>query len=109
MARMSHLGFAPKISPENFKAAFTTSEGWGSFVQKDEGGRMSSEIEIKFGQLRLKTLALSPQGTAPKTAKVTLDGKPVAAILTNEKGRALLTFANSVVVKPGQKLQIQMN
>ena len=25
------LGFAPKIHPEDFKCAFTTAEGWGSY------------------------------------------------------------------------------
>ena len=33
-----HSAFAPRLSPENFRAAFTTAEGWGAFSQKDEAG-----------------------------------------------------------------------
>ena len=32
-----HIGFAPRISPENFRCAFTSAEGWGLLL---------SEIEI---------------------------------------------------------------
>ena len=28
-----HLGFAPRLTPENFRAPFTTAEGWGTFDQ----------------------------------------------------------------------------
>ncbi len=101
----AHLGFAPRIAPENFKAAFTSAEGWGSFSQRDEGGGRKAEVEVKSGGLRLKTLALSASG---KTAKVTLDGKPIAAKMSAENGRALLTFAAEVVVKAGQKLEVRV-
>ena len=33
-----HLAFAPRLSPEDFRAAFTTAEGWGTFSQKDDAG-----------------------------------------------------------------------
>lgn len=104
----AHLAFAPRLSPENFKAAFTTSTGWGSYTQRDEGGGMRAEIELKFGTLHLKTLALVSKNAA-KTAKITLDGKPLAAQLSNENNRVLLTFAADVSLKTGQKLQVQLS
>ena len=103
-----HLGFAPKISPENFKAAFTTSEGWGSFSQQVQNGKMNATIDLKSGQLRLKTLRLAPPEIArAQIAKVTLDGKVIAAQLTNEKDSILLAFAAETMLKSDQKLQVQ--
>ena len=37
-----HLAFAPRLTPEDFRAAFTTAEGWGTFSQKRDGGTRST-------------------------------------------------------------------
>ena len=51
-----YLAFAPRLSPENFRAAFTTTDGWGTFSQKDDAGRRKAELAIRWGKLALKTL-----------------------------------------------------
>ncbi len=30
------IGFAPRLTPENFKAPFTAAEGWGSYQPEDQ-------------------------------------------------------------------------
>ena len=55
-----YLAFAPRLSPENFKAAFTSAQGWGTFWQKAADGKFTAGVEIKAGQLTLKTLRLTP-------------------------------------------------
>ena len=52
------IGFAPRITPEDFKSAFTSAEGWGIFTQTRISGTQYSKIQMKYGQLRLKTLRL---------------------------------------------------
>ncbi len=113
-----HLGFAPRLTPQNFKAAFTAAEGWGSFAQQSAGGRMKAEVAVKWGRLRLKILALAlPQtpprasgrtsGQAPqKTVKVTRNGRAVAAQSTTEGSRLLITLATETVLRAGQKLEV---
>ena len=68
-----HIGFAPKLTPENFKAAFTAAEGWGSLSQSRTGKTQINRIEVKWGGLRLKTLAFElPPGTTLKAATVSV-------------------------------------
>ena len=53
------LGFDPKIDPIQFKAPFTTAEGWGTFQQsqtKDQG--WSAQINIAWGKLSLQEVRL---------------------------------------------------
>src|SRR5205807_4378139 len=70
-----HLGFAPRLSPEDFRAAFTAAEGWGQFAQKVENGKLRAEVAPRWGRLRLRTLALTlPPGMEAGRVRVTLGG-----------------------------------
>ena len=53
-----YIKFAPKLTPDHFKAPFTAAEGWGSFVQQKKGHNHKAEIQVKQGKLQLKTVAL---------------------------------------------------
>ena len=55
----SHLGFAPRITPEDFRAAFTTAEGWGTYCQKSDAQEFRAEISVRWGQLKLKNAGLA--------------------------------------------------
>jgi hypothetical protein len=54
-----HIGFAPRLEPADFRAAFTAAEGWGTFTQKREGHRQLCTIDMRYGQLRLNSIALA--------------------------------------------------
>ena len=103
-----HLAFAPKISPQNFKAPFTCAQGWGSYAQKIEKGAIHAAISMKYGALKLKTFGLSvPQKSKIKAVKVTLDGDPITAKMARSGDRIKLTLAQKTTIKAGQKLMIQ--
>ncbi len=54
-----HLAFAPRLRPEDFRAAFTTAEGWGSFAQQRDGTGQRETVELRWGKLRLRSLAFA--------------------------------------------------
>jgi non-lysosomal glucosylceramidase len=103
------LGFAPRLKPEDFRAAFTTAEGWGTFAQRADGREQQAELAVKWGQLRLQTLTLAvTKGFQPAQAKVAVDGKPVTATLAVKDGRAEISLAVAVVIKEGEKLTVAL-
>ena len=44
-----HLGFAPRVTPDDFRAPFTAAEGWGTIAQKREENRQHQRIEVRWG------------------------------------------------------------
>ena len=104
------LGFAPRMNPEDFKAAFTAAEGWGAFTQKREGNTQRDRIEVRWGKLDLKTLAfVAPKEVSIKSVAVSLDGKPVDASYTLEEARLVLALSNDVVVNEGGALEVSIS
>ena len=100
-----HIGFAPRLSPENFKCAFTAAEGWGTFYQQSESANLKARIAVKWGMLRLKTIALN--FSAAISARVMLDGRLIQATMAKAASQVTLTFAEDVLVAAGQALEIR--
>jgi hypothetical protein len=95
------IGFAPKITPENFKSAFTSAEGWGLFTQIRNPDRQLSKIEMKYGVLKMKTFTLElGENIDIKSVKVMLRSGAKTISQTHQFDGNLLTInvANSLVV-----------
>ena len=99
----AHIGFAPKLTPENFKCAFTSAEGWGSYSQKTESGKWKAEIAVRWGKLKIKTIALESAGA---DVRVSLGGNKVNATFTRLEKRILITLSQPVEIAAGQLLTI---
>ncbi|MBN1343027.1 MAG: hypothetical protein JXQ73_10130 [Phycisphaerae bacterium] len=104
-----HLGFTPKLTPEDFRSAFTTAEGWGTFEQKRSGESRQDRITVRWGKLRLRSLSFEPPGkpAAPKVT-VQVDGKPLSSKSKLEDGRLLITLGEAIVLERGQTLTVQI-
>lgn len=101
-----HIGFAPKVSPENFKGAFTSAEGWGSYSQKTEEGRQQAEIALQWGKLKLKTIALESESEVATSASVVLGGRTLSAGFHRTGKRILISLAQPAEIATGEKLKI---
>jgi hypothetical protein len=101
------IGFAPKLTPENFRAPFIACEGWGTFAQKIDGGKMSASLELKSGQLRVQTLTLA--GAPGSTVNVMLGGQSLSATAQVTDGQIAIQFANPVTIPTGGKLQVEIS
>jgi hypothetical protein len=102
-----HLGFAPRITPESFCAAFTAAEGWGTIRQKRDGDRQTNTIEVNWGQLVLNTLSLAlPDGR--RARELTIDGEQTDSRFTQEESKVTIRFASERRITAGEELQIEI-
>jgi non-lysosomal glucosylceramidase len=101
-----HIGFAPKLTPENFKSAFTSAEGWGSYSQKVEGGKLKAEISVRWGRLKLRTIAMEVEKAA--SAKVSFSGQSVWTDLERAGKKLLLTLKKPVEISAGETLGLEL-
>jgi uncharacterized protein (DUF608 family) len=97
-----HLGFAPKITPENFKSAFVTAEGWGSFTQQIANGRLSAGIEVRHGRLPMASLALQHESATQVSVK--LGDTIVPASIQRDGKRILIRLEKPIEITAGGKL-----
>jgi hypothetical protein len=102
-----YLAFAPHLTPDDFRAAFTAAEGWGTFTQKREGKTQRETIEVKWGKLRLKSLAFAlPENAKPTVIRVTLAGNDVRAKYTVHDDRIAIDLESETTIKNGEALEI---
>ena len=102
-----YLAFAPKLTPEQFCAPFTVAEGWGTFSQHREETSQSETLELKWGKLRLHSLAFElPKNARPANVHVMLNGVEVEAKQRMEGNRAIIEFASAMTLQAGGKLTI---
>jgi hypothetical protein len=102
-----HLAFAPRIRPEDFRAAFTTAEGWGSFAQQRDGAGQRETVELRWGKLRLRSLAFALAEKAnPQNVHVVANGVPVTCRHRIENGTITIDLADETILQAGQKLEI---
>jgi non-lysosomal glucosylceramidase len=103
------LAFAPRLTPEKFKAPFTTAEGWGTFEQSHDGAKQVENIAVHYGRLRVKTLAFAvPENQYPGSLQVRLNGQMVNSSLQVSGSRILVTLAQETTVNTGGALEVTL-
>ena len=102
-----HIGFAPRLTPEHFKAPFAAAEGWGTYEQRIRATEIRSRIAVKYGTLRLKSIALGlAEGLSPGTVRVAVDGRAVDAVLSVADGKATITLAREARIDAGRAIEL---
>jgi len=102
-----YLAFAPRITPDDFRAAFTTAQGWGTFQQKRTNTRQTDVIEVKWGRLRLARLRFEvPQGLNVTRVGVTVAGNAVTCEHGISGQSVEIRFAEDMSVKAGETVEV---
>ena len=89
------IGFAPRVKPGSFATFWSAQQAWGTYRQK----RRRAELDVLYGSLTLKELAVKVRGKEPK---VLLNGKEVEARVEDGAVR----FAGELSLKAGDSLVV---
>ncbi|MBU0616922.1 MAG: hypothetical protein KKI02_04325, partial [Planctomycetes bacterium] len=103
-----YLGFAPRLTPEDFRAAFTAAEGWGTFSQQRDQRSQRERIELRWGSLRLKSLAFAvPQTIDRSSIRVRIGARAIEDINVRfDGGRLVIRFGEEVTLGVGGVLEV---
>ncbi|MGW8266888.1 MAG: GH116 family glycosyl hydrolase, partial [Longimicrobiales bacterium] len=103
------MGFAPRITPEDFRCAFTAAEGWGSFRQVRSGAAQTHEIAVRWGRVPLETLGLEvPEEVRVARAMATLEGAPLDLLKAQQAHQVTLALPSGTVVEAGDTLAVEL-
>lgn len=103
------IGFSPRLNQENFRAAFTCAEGWGTYSQHRTSEAQKSEINLKYGSLTVHRLAFDAGDRTPKSVVIRLGDKKFPAKLALEGSRVLVLLDKAVTIPTNQTLSVWLN
>jgi hypothetical protein len=99
------LSMAPRISPENFRAFFSTGQGWGTVSQTREGRTQLNTIEVAYGEVALRTLTVEAKHSVGRVTAA-VNGSPVPVTHQASGGRLRLAFAQTLALRACDRLEV---
>jgi uncharacterized protein (DUF608 family) len=105
-----HIGFAPKITPENFKAPFTAAGGWGTYDQQRNAHSLAAKIAVAHGEMAVKkvTVELDKDHTAAK-AEAMLGNKVIPAGFSQTGTRCEIVLNEPVTITGNIALSLKIS
>lgn len=107
-AGAAEIGFAPVLTPEDFRAPFVARDGWGTFAQKVADGTQTATLTPMYGWLECARLRLQPQG-AVRSVAVTLGGLPISVTWRQNDDEIILVLSEVTKIQAGQELTVSMS
>ena len=103
-----HIGFAPKLQPEEFKCFFSTAEGWGSYSQTIKRGQLTATLDLKWGKAALTSIALElPESIDSQQVAMAIDDRLIPCQTKVEGDRITLSF-DRLDVQFGQSVSVSI-
>ncbi|HWD77925.1 MAG TPA: GH116 family glycosyl hydrolase, partial [Kribbella sp.] len=103
-----HLGFAPRVHPENFRSAFTAAEGWGLYTQHRTQQSLTATIDVRYGRLNVTTLSF--ETTVPaRQVRVHAGATRLGAAVVATGNRAVVTLAEPTEITAGRRLDVVLS
>jgi len=104
------IEFDPRLSPKNFKAPFVTAEGWGSYSQKMDQGKVEYLIDLKHGRLKFNELNIHVPEEMFVSQLIMKHQDKIVKIRADkpEAGKIKIKF-DGISVKEGEKIDLEIS
>jgi non-lysosomal glucosylceramidase len=103
-----HIGFAPRITPDDFCCVFTAAEGWGTLTQTRRERDQTNAIAVRWGRLPVETVAVElPEGATLRNVSVAVGDQEIAATASQAGRRVTVTLPAGSVVAAGSVLRVE--
>lgn len=97
------LAFEPKLNPDDFTAAFTAAEGWGSLRQSRAKSTQTNTVTLAHGLLNIRELTVAvPKGKTIKGVVFSKNGEEREASFTQSGNHCKLHFEPTELQKSEQ-------
>ena len=102
-----YIAFSPRITPEDFRAAFTSAAGWGTFAQRRSDSEQSETLDVRWGELRVATLAFElPSDVSVESVTVETQDAKLDIEFKQTENRVTISLREPVVLAAGQQLRV---
>jgi hypothetical protein len=105
----ARIGFAPRLTPDDFQSFFTAAEGWGTLSQKRQPNKQINRFDVEWGRVRVQTFAFQlPSDAKSLSAKVTLANREIPAQLKQVGLNITLLLSEPITATPNQPIEVTL-
>ena len=104
-----HIGFAPRLTPEDFECAFTSAEGWGTYSQKRDARSSKCEILLRWGRLKLNTVSLAlAENVVARSVRVKLNRRELRTRFSQNGTEVVITLNATAQLAAKDRFEIRV-
>jgi len=100
------LAINPRVTPDEFKAFFTTGAAWGTLSVIRKNGRYTLSVDARYGELKVKSLTLPSSARSAAAADIAVSGQGRCSAQKAGKN-VTVTFAKDYRIAPGKPLVVR--
>jgi hypothetical protein len=105
-----YIAFAPRWDKENFKAPFTSSEGWGTYSQQKSGYKQIHGLALKYGRLALSQFSFEKLGgTKAVAVSAQLGERQIPLTFKHESNTVRILLNEGLDLMKGQLLTVTIS
>jgi len=103
-----HIRMAPKIGAEDFKAPFTSAEGWGTYTQRHDDKGFKASFRVRYGRMEIRSMSFEIAHKAT-VVRVKLDGQTINVNFEQRLGELAILLDKRRAIENSQTLQVQVS